>query len=178
MKCLIPHTQPTPLLVPVASPDVYRMTVDEFERIADSLDDDHVELIDGYIVGSDELRPAHVLVTELLMRAVGPLLPVDRLLRDDKPVRIPDYDESRPDIAVVHGDIRVYANRHPGPDDISLLIEVSDSTLAKDQGKKLAIYARSGIAVYWIVNLVDNRIEVHDAPASGQYGRTDFGRGQ
>ena len=53
---------------PLASPSVYRMTVDEFERIADALNDDQVELVDGYIVGRDDMQPPHAAVTERLRR--------------------------------------------------------------------------------------------------------------
>jgi Uma2 family endonuclease len=159
--------QSTP--APLASPAVYRMTVDEFERIADSLDDDRVELIDGYIVGRVEMKPSHVLVTELLRRAIEPMLPSDRFVREDKPIRIPDVNEPRPDIAIVHGAVRVYSNHHPGPQNVSLVIEVSDTTLQRDRGEKWFAYARSGIAVYWIVNLVDQQIEVYTDPGPAGY---------
>jgi Uma2 family endonuclease len=155
---------------PLPSLAVYRFTVDEFERIADSLDDDQVELIDGYIVGRGEMKPSHVLATELLKARIQPMLPSGRFVREDKPVRIPDFDEPRPDIAVVRGDPKVYAHRHPGPEDVSLLVEVSDTTLQKDRSEKWVNYARSGIAVYWIVNLVDRQVEVYTAPTQAGYG--------
>jgi Uma2 family endonuclease len=159
------------LQTPSPSPSlaVYRFTVDEFERIADSLDDDQVELIDGYIVGRGEMKPSHVLATELLKARFQPLLPSGRFVREDKPVRIPDFDEPRPDIAVVRGDPKVYAHRHPGPEDVSLLVEVSDTTLQKDRSEKWVNYARSGIPVYWIVNLVDRQVEVYTAPTNAGY---------
>ena len=154
---------------PLPSLAVYRFTVDEFERIADSLDDDQVELIDGYIVGRGEMKPSHVLATELLKARIHPMLPSSRFVREDKPVRIPDFDEPRPDIAVVRGDPKVYAHRHPGPEDVSLLVEVSDTALQKDRSEKWVNYARSGIPVYWIVNLVDRQIEVYAAPTKAGY---------
>jgi len=163
---------PTPSLpspAPLASSAVYRFTVDEFERIADSLDDDQVELIDGYIVVRGEMKPSHVLATELLKRCIEPMLPSGRFVREDKPVRIPDFDEPRPDIAVVRGDPKVYAHRHPGPQDVSLLVEVSDTTLPRDRGEKWLNYARSGIPVYWIVNLVDHQVEVYTDPTAAGY---------
>jgi Uma2 family endonuclease len=149
---------------------VYRFTVDEFERIADSLDDDQVELIDGYVVGRGEMKPSHVLATVLLKARIQPMLPSGRFVREDKPVRIPDFDEPRPDIAVVRGDPKVYAHRHPGPADVSLLVEVSDTTLQKDRSEKWVNYARSGIPVYWIVNLVDRQVEVYSDPTKAGYG--------
>jgi Uma2 family endonuclease len=155
---------------PLASPAVYRFTVDEFERIADSLDNDQVELIDGYIVGRGEMKPSHVLATELLKGRIQPMLPGGRFVREDKPLRIPDFDEPRPDIAIVRGDPKAYAHRHPGPEDVSLLVEVSDTTLPRERGEKWVNYARSGIPVYWIVNLVDRQLEVYTDPTAAGYG--------
>ncbi len=166
----IASTQSSQSPARLASPAVYRFTVDEFERIADSLDDNQVELIDGYIVGRGEMKPSHVLVTELLKGCIQPILPNGRFVREDKPIRIPDFDEPRPDIAVVRGDPKVYARRHPGPEDVSLLIEVSDTTLQRDRGEKWLNYARSGIPVYWIVNLVDRQVEVYTDPTEAGYG--------
>jgi len=166
----ITPTQSLQSPAPLASPAVYRFTVDEFERIADSLDDDQVELIDGYIVRRGEMKPSHVLATELLKRSIQPMLPSGRFAREDKPVRIPDFDEPTPDIAVVRGDPQVYAHRHPGPEDVSLLVEVSDRTLQRDRGEKWVNYARSGIPAFWIVNLVDHQVEVFTDPTAAGYG--------
>jgi len=145
------------------------MTVDEFERIADSLDDDQVELIDGYLVWRDDMKPPHVLATERLRRRLERMVPEGWFVREGKPVRIPDFDEPRPGVAVVRGDPEVYVRHHPGPADVALLIEVSEASLDRDQGKKQVNYARSGIPVYWIVNLVDRHVECYTAPGSAGY---------
>jgi Uma2 family endonuclease len=166
----ITPAQSLQLPTPLASPAVYRFTVDEFERIADSLNDDQVELIDGYIVGKREMKPSHVLAWELVKGHIQPVLPSGRFIREDKPIRIPDFDEPRPDLAVVRGDPMVYAHRHPGPQDVSLLVEVSDTTLPRDRGEKWINYARSGIPVYWIVNLVDRQVEIYTHPTATGYG--------
>jgi hypothetical protein len=65
---------------------------------------------------------------------------------------------------VVQGDSRTYLSRHPGPLDIALLIEVADATLLRDRRDKGRLYARAGIVCYWIINLVDRRIEVYTDP--------------
>jgi Uma2 family endonuclease len=68
----------------------------------------------------------------------------------------------------VRGTIRDYTQRTPGPNDIGLVVEVADSSLSEDreQGK---LYARSGIPVYWIVNLVDRHVEVYSEPSADRY---------
>src|SRR5262249_62096530 len=90
--------------------------------------------------------------------------------RMEQPVRIPAYDEPEPDISIVRGANADYRSRVPGPADVAMLVEVSDSTLGQDQGLKLAAYARDGIPVYWIVNLVDRQVEVYTRPVkAGRY---------
>lgn len=157
------------------SPTGVRMTVDEFEQLDDS--DQRIELIDGEVVWRGEMKPPHALATELARQAIQPLLPVGRFIREDKPVRIPDFNEPFPDLTVAHGNPRTYANRHPGPQDVSLLVEISDTTLQKDRGIKKENYARSGIPVYWIVDLNDGQIEAFSDPTPDGYKkRTLFSR--
>jgi hypothetical protein len=91
-----------------------RMNVDEFEN-SDLYDDNRVELIDGQVIKKDETKPAHMLAMELVKRTVGPMLPASRFIRQDGPVRIPDFNEPLPDLTVVHGDVWAYADHHPGP---------------------------------------------------------------
>jgi Uma2 family endonuclease len=136
-------------------------------------------LIDGYIVWREDMKPSHVLVTERLKRRIETLLPSGWFVREDKPVRIPDHDEPRPDVAVVRGDPELYAARHPGPSDVALLIEVSDSSLSRDRAEKMIIYARSGIPNYWIANLIDRQIEIYaDPQLSGYASRLDLKVGE
>ena len=125
------------------------------------------------------MKPPHVLVTERLRRRLDRLVSEAWFVREEKPVRIPDFDEPFPDLSVVRGDPETYADHHPGPADIGFLIEVSDSTLDRDQGEKCSAYARVGIPVYWIVNLVDRRVEVYTDPSPAGYAsRVDFLPGQ
>ena len=74
--------------------------------------------------------------------------------------------QPEPDIAVIRGSSRQYATRHPAPSDVGLVVEVADSSLDVDRRVKSRIYARAGIPTYWIVNLVENRVEVHTEPKS------------
>jgi Uma2 family endonuclease len=145
-----------------------RITIDEFEN-SDLYDNNRVELIDGQVIRKDEMKPAHMLAVELVKQTVGPILPARRFIRQDGPVRIPNFNEPLPDITVAHGDARTYADRHPGPDDISLVVEVSDATLAKNRGPKCEAYGRAGIPVYWIVNLIDRQVEVYTSPTPHGY---------
>ena len=62
-----------------------------------------------------------------------------------------------------------YAQQHPEPEDILLLIEVSDSTLALDRKVKLPLYAKAGVVETWLVNLMNKQVEVYINPVDGKY---------
>jgi Uma2 family endonuclease len=155
----------------------YRMTIDEFERIAEGLDKT-VELVDGFLVERTDPDPPHVLMTERLRRRLDRLVPEGWYLRDGKPLRIPNFNEPFPDVAVTRGNPEVYAKQHPGPEDIAILIEVSVSTIRRDRGEKQTLYAATGIPVYWIVNLKNRQVEVYTVPGPDGYAsRDDFREG-
>ena len=158
---------------PVASPpgpaapalaDVYRMDIDEFERIAGLLKAERVELIDGFIVQRVVTDPPHVLASEKMRRKLDPMLPEGWFVREDKPVRVHRTCEPLPDLSVVRGDPDTYEKCHPAPVDVAMVVEISDSTLTKDRGEQQVNYSRGGIAVYWIVNLIDRQVEVYTEP--------------
>jgi Uma2 family endonuclease len=146
-----------------------RMTVNEFEQ-TEFYSDKRLELLDGFIVRRREMNPPHAVTTGRLSRRLNGMLPPRWFIREDKPVQIPPYYEPLPDIAVVRGEDESFFDHHPGPADIAVLIEVSEATLSKDQGKKLVAYAQNGIPVYWIVNLIDRQIEVYTEPTAEGYG--------
>jgi Uma2 family endonuclease len=160
---------------PLGLDDLYRMNVDEYERISGMLDEDRIELIDGYLVRKMGKKPPHVWAVETLLLAFLALLPIGYFCRKEDPVRFPDLHEPEPDVAVIRGSRADFRGRIPDGKDIALLVEVSETTLGRDQGPKLLAYARAGILHYWIVNLVDGRIEVYTDPsADGYKTRQDF----
>lgn len=75
--------------------------------------------------------------------------------------------EPEPDVVVVRGERRRYHDRHPGPEDVALVVEIADTTLQRDRTIKKRLYARAGIPRYWIVNLVDRQIEAYAQPRGG-----------
>jgi Uma2 family endonuclease len=77
--------------------------------------------------------------------------------------------EPEPDLFIVRGTSRDYANRHPEPEDVALVVEVSDATLERDRKSKKRIYAAAGIPVYWVVNLREKCIEVYTSPSGSDY---------
>jgi Uma2 family endonuclease len=173
-------TSPSP---PSGTPPLHRITVDEYERMgtAGVLEDpSRVELVDGYLVDKMPKNPGHSYATKETLKALDRRLPAGWTSRKEEPVRIPDFDEPEPDVAIVRGSDADYRQRMPMPDDVGLLIEVSETTLGQDRGKKRTAYARAGILVYWIVNLVDRQVEVYTRPVkAGRYrSRKTYKSGQ
>jgi Uma2 family endonuclease len=146
------------------------MTVDEYERLAEAsvLDDDRVELIDGYLVRKMPKKPPHTWTVDAIQEVLKAMLP-GWWCRKEEPVRIPDFDEPEPDVAVVRGSRDDYRGRIPVPRDVAILVEASDSTLDRDRSEKRAVYARARIPVYWIINLVDRQVEVYSRPGARGY---------
>ncbi|MCI0683126.1 MAG: Uma2 family endonuclease [Gemmataceae bacterium] len=145
-----------------------RFSVAEYHKLIEIgvlTEDDNLELLEGYLVHKMARNPPHDAALQKVNRRLFQALPPGWDVRIQSAITLPE-SEPEPDAAVVRGDENTYVQRHPGPADVGLLVEVSDSTLAADRIDKGRIYARAAIACYWIVNLVDRQIEVY-TQASG-----------
>jgi Uma2 family endonuclease len=143
-----------------------KFTVDEYDRLIEQgflTEDDRVELLEGYVVLKMPADPPHDSSVMAVFRRLDRLLPAGWTARSQVGTRL---SESRPepDVAVARGGERDYFHRHPGPADLGLVVEVSDSSLDRDQQDKTRIYSRDRVPVYWVVNLVDRRVEVYTDP--------------
>jgi Uma2 family endonuclease len=165
----IPITAATPTQPASAAPvELYRFNVDEYERM--DFDDPRVELINGYVVKKVPKKPKHSWTTKAALKALEKIMPPGWTSRLEQPVRIPDFDEPEPDVAIVRGSDDDYENRHPDPADVGLVVEASEATLDRDRQEKLPVYARASIPVYWIINLVDRQVEVYTDPRPVGFG--------
>jgi Uma2 family endonuclease len=173
----MPTMSPTQPIALPAGPcpvaDLYRMSIDEFERIAGFLDVERVELIDGMLVERGEMDPPHAVASVRLRYYLDRLIGDGWFIREDKPLRVHPTYEPFPDLAIVQGHpLTAYLDRHPGPRDAAIVIEISDSTLAKDRGEKRVNYAKGDIGVYWIVNLINRQVEVYTGPGADGYSES------
>jgi Uma2 family endonuclease len=149
---------------------IHRWTRAQYEQMVDAgvlTTDDRVELIDGYIVPMSPQNSRHTTSVEMARRVLEQACPSTMLVRAQFPLAIGVASEPEPDLAVVPGSIDDYVDQHPS--EALLVIEVADSSLAKDREQKRLLYAQHGIPEYWIVNLVDRHIEVYRDPAGGDY---------
>jgi Uma2 family endonuclease len=157
----------TPVPPSFLSRALYRkVTVDEYHQMLKDgtfEDGDPIELLEGYLVQKMGHNPPHSgTVTRLTKRLVR-LAPPGWEVRCQVPITLPD-SEPEPDGLLAKGDEATFDVRHPLPADIGLVVEVADSSRYTDRREKGRIYARAGLPVYWIVNLVDRVVEVYTDP--------------
>lgn len=146
-------------------------TVDEYYAMAEAGlfgPKDRVELIRGQIMLLSPIGSRHAAVVARLTMLLASKLSGRAVVNVQSPVRLDRYSEPEPDLAVVRPEPD-YMRRHPGPEDVLLLIEVADTTLRYDRSTKLPLYAQAGIAEVWIANIQDRCIEVYREPAGTGY---------
>lgn len=156
--------------------DVHCFSIDDYHRMIDAgilTKNDRVELLSGVITEMLPIGSKHatavLIANELLVR----LLPKDWHVRVQLPITLAD-SEPEPDLTIVSGKIRDYADRHPVGDDIGLVVEISDSSLQLDRTVKAATYAEARIECYWIINLSEQCVEAHHDPKTNDSGDSEY----
>ena len=166
--CLIRYNTLAMSLVPCRN--LVIISVEQYHSMIQTgvlTDDDPVELLEGMLLLKGPKNPPRQYVVQTAQEAIRTMLPAGWIYQPQDPITLKD-GEPEPDGAVVRGSRGDYRTRHPGPADIALVMEVADSTLARDRGIKLRSYARAGIANYWIINLIDRCIEDYSRPDAAQ----------
>ncbi len=151
----------------------HRFKVNEYYRMAETgvlRPDARVELLDGRIIDISPIGPFHGDVTTYLTEFFAAASKGRWRTRVQNPVRLDEHSEPQPDLVLAKPIAGTYRKRHPRPEEVYLLIEVSDTTLEADVEEKLPAYGRAGIAEVWIVNLNDATIEIYREPNFTGYG--------
>jgi Uma2 family endonuclease len=146
----------------------YRISTKAFHDLheaGDLTEDDRVELLDGELIMMSPIGINHANAVNRLTRLLFQHIGNRAIISIQNPVRLDDFSEPVPDAALW----REETNEIPGPQDVFLIIEVSDSTIEYDREIKLKAYARAGIPETWIVNLVENWVEVYREPDANGY---------
>jgi hypothetical protein len=150
--------------------DLYRFTVAQYQQMVEAGvlgPDDHVELLEGWVVNKMSRNPPHDGTLGLILPLLMACLPAGLVLRVQAALvlarSIPE-----PDFAIVQGPAEIYLKRHPRPADTVLLIEVADSSRMTDRRIKGGWYAEAKIPEFWLVNLVDGLVEVYTQPRAGK----------
>ena len=148
------------------------ISVSDYHKMGEAgilTEEDKVELLNGEIIRMSPINNKHSSHVRRITALFYSLINKNATLLIQDPITIPDFSEPEPDITIAKFDSDFYAKKNPLPKDIFILIEVSDSTLIKDREVKLPIYANAKIKEYWIVNLIDNCIEVYKKPTKNNY---------
>jgi Uma2 family endonuclease len=147
-------------------------TVDEYYRMVDAgilTEHDRTELINGEIIQMSAMGSRHAAVVTRVTNLLVPLFKNKALLRPQLPLRLNDFNEPEPDIVLLKPRQDCYSSRHPGPADVFLVLEISDSSLKYDRDIKLPIYARFQVPEVWIVDLPGNALLVYRDPSANGY---------
>ena len=164
------------------SPSLRKFTVDEYYRMAEAgilLPDERVELIDGEILLMAPIGPEHVWSVNRWNRTFAQLVVEGKVIvQIQSPVLLGDNSQPEPDIALLTPEAQSYPGTLATPENILIVIEVSDTTLAYDRGTKLNLYARARIPEAWILNLPEDCIELFTEPGPEGYAQhTVYRRG-
>jgi Uma2 family endonuclease len=150
----------------------YRLTVDEYDRMGKAgilHEDSRVELIEGEMIEMPPIGSPHAgnirRLTYLFSRSIGRVA----MLSVQNPIILGEHSEPQPDIALLRPRDDFYTTSHPHPEDVLLIVEVSESTLRYDHGIKIPLYARHGISEVWLVDVEHRQLSLFRKPAKGHY---------
>lgn len=163
-----PALAPDPSTIAIPTEPIFRLTVEQYHEMMRAgilTDGDPVELLEGLLVVKVTKNPPHHVVTHLIRQALERLIPSGWYVDSQEPFTTED-SEPEPDVSVVRGGILDYLQRHPRPHEVGLVVEVAEATLTRDRGTKKRVYARAGISMYWLVNLVRKEVEVYTDPVA------------
>jgi len=160
----------------------WHFNVDQYYRLAEVgvlQPDDRVELIEGEIIRMPPIGSAHAGHVNRLEQLLKKCLGEKAIVAVQNPVRLYDFSEPVPDIAVLKPRDDFYTTGHPTAQDVLVIVEVSDATILTDRNVKVPLYARADVPEVWLVNLPNRIIEVYGRPAAGAYtDSTTFGLGE
>ena len=148
-------------------------TVAEYHRMSAAgvfRPEERVELLEGRVLQMAAKNPPHAATNLCAANALRVSLGERALVRIQDPIALSAVSEPEPDIAVVHPSDRFYADRHPTPAEMFLLVEVADTMLEFDCDRKGPAYARAGIGEYWVLAVQTEQLYVFREPTAEGYG--------
>ena len=149
---------------------IRKFTVEEYESMigAGFFDaNPKFELLDGWITPKMAIDPSHSRTVRLLTACFNRRLADGWIVSVQQPVRT-GRSEPEPDLAILPGTEDDYDGRHPNASEAAIVVEVGNSSLDRDRELKLPIYASARVVQYWIVNIIDHRVEVYTQPRGGK----------
>jgi Uma2 family endonuclease len=158
----------------VRNPRLVRWSLDQFIALCNTnvFRDRRVMLIDGEILEMPHANPPHATAHGLALEALQSIFRIGFHVRVETSLPLGRNSDPIPDLAVVTGSVRDYAQSHPTT--AALIVEISDSSLEFDMGDKASLYASAAIADYWVVDLVNRQLVVMRDPVDDATRRFGF----
>jgi Uma2 family endonuclease len=153
-------------------PSPFRFSVEDYYLLAQAGafgETTHTELIEGEIIEMPPAGPEHSGILSRLCRSLILTLPDRYDVRCQLALKVNENTELEPDLAVMKTRDDHYTRSHPSPADAFLVIEISKSSLSYDLNRKTAVYAKSGVREYWVVDLDGRKLHVLTQPAGDSY---------
>lgn len=162
-----------------AAVDRWHWTLESYEQAAATGvfgPEPRVELIDGEVYKVAPMLPGHASVVSQVADLLAARLDQVRwVIRWQMPICLDDYSQPEPDVCVAGAPRERYRDRHPMADDLALVVEVADTSLAFDRKVKVPLYARAAIPEVWVVSLPEQVVHRYSGPdmGAGEYRVTD-----
>lgn len=156
-------------------PPRHRFSVEDYYAMAEAGIlgiDERVELIDGEIITMSPIGNEHAASVDSITDFLVPLVTGRAIVRVQAHLRLYEQNQPEPDLMILKRKEDYYRHSAPGPDDVLLIVEVSDTSLSHDRNVKLPLYARFGIPEVWIANIPARIVEVYRDPVDGEYTNT------
>ena len=151
----------------------HRFSVKDYHRMAETgvlSPGARVGLLHGEIIDMSPIGPFHGGLVNRLIRIFNQNSGGRWTVSAQNPLALDDHSEPEPDVMLLKPAADDYTSRHPRPQDVFLLIEVSDTTIEYDREEKLPVYGRAGVPEVWLVNLGELAVEVYREPHFTGYG--------
>lgn len=156
------------------------ISADEYERMGEAgifPEGARLELIGGEIFEMSPIGSPHAACVKFLSELFHLLFAGTLTVSVQDPIRLDDFSEPQPDLALLRRREDFYRDSHPTPADVLLVVEVADTTVVTDRTIKVPLYARAGVPEVWLVNIPEGRVEIYSQPSGDSYARAEsFGR--
>lgn len=162
------------LITPNSTSNVHKFTVQQYELMLEAgifAESDRLELINGEIRVMSPIGRKHAVCVAKTARAFQIKLGDRAFIWTQNPIRLSDHSEPQPDLAILKWRDDFYAEALPTPEDVLLIIEVSDSTIAYDRDVKSPLYAANGIPEMWLFDVNKKVVEGYSQPSASGYKR-------
>ena len=150
----------------------YKLSIEEYHKLAEVgilNEDSRVELIEGELIEMSPIGPPHSWMINKLNRLLVNQVDTQAVVSVQNSLRLPPNSEPQPDLVLLREHMANIRTRIAGPDDVLLVIEVADSSLAYDRGIKQRLYAKTRIPAFWIVNVSEENIESYQGAEGTGY---------